>query len=167
MMAQETVLRIIEVAGPHTTVRELSPDEVIDMARNILVKRFCRNTTITSPTDLKDYLIVQLGSREQEVFACMYLDTRHRVISFDILFHGTLNGTAVYPREVAKRALLYNAGAVILVHNHPSGVAEPSRADEVLTGRLAEALKLIDVQVLDHVVVAGGDVVSFAERGLL
>lgn len=167
MTTRDRVLRIIEVTGPHATVRELSPDEVIDLARNILAEKFCRNTTITSPADLKDYLIVQLGSREQEVFACMFLDTRHRVISFDILFYGTLNGTAVYPREVVKRALLYNAGAVILVHNHPSGVAEPSRADETLTSRLAESLKLIDVRVLDHVVVAGGEVVSFAERGLL
>jgi DNA repair protein RadC len=161
------VLRIVEVNGPSVTARELSEDEVIDMARRILAGRYSRNTAISNPAEVKDYLITALGNQEQEVFAGMFLDQRHRLISFDILFYGTLGGTAVYPREVVKRAFLYNAAAIIFAHNHPSGVAEPSRADELLTKRLAEALQLIEVRVLDHIVVAGGGTVSFAERGLL
>jgi DNA repair protein RadC len=101
------------------------------------------------------------------VFSCLYLDNRHRVLAFEELFRGTLNGTAVYPREIIKRALEHNAAAVILVHNHPSGVAEPSRADELLTTRVREALQLVDVRLLDHLVVGDGEVVSFSERGLL
>lgn len=167
MTTHNPVLRIIEVNGPSTTARELSEDEVIEMAKGILAARFSRNTEISNAADVKDYLITAMGNQEQEVFAGMFLDMRHRLISFDILFYGTLGGTAVYPREVVKRAFLYNAAAVIFAHNHPSGVAEPSRADELLTQRLAEALKLIEVRVLDHIVVAGGGTVSFAERGLL
>jgi DNA repair protein RadC len=167
MTTQNPVLRIIEVNGPSTTARELSQDEVIDMAKGLLAARCSRNTEISSAKDVKDYLLTALGAQEQEVFAGMFLDQRHRLISFDILFYGTLGGAAVYPREVVKRAFLYNAAAVIFAHNHPSGVAEPSRADELLTKRLAEALQLIEVRVLDHIVVAGGGTVSFAERGLL
>lgn len=167
MTMQNPVLRIIEVNGPSTTARELSQDEVIDMAKGLLAARCSRNTEISSAKDVKDYLLTALGTQEQEVFAGMFLDQRHRLISFDILFYGTLGGTAVYPREVVKRAFLYNAAAVIFAHNHPSGVADPSRADELLTKRLVEALQLIEVRVLDHIVVAGGGTVSFAERGLL
>lgn len=167
MTTQHPVLRIIEVNGPSTTARELSEDDVIEMAKGILTARFSRNTEISNAADVKNYLITALANHEQEVFAGMFLDQRHRLISFDILFYGTLGGTAVYPREVVKRAFLYNAAAVIFCHNHPSGVAEPSRADELLTKRLAEALQVIEVRVLDHIVVAGGGTVSFAERGLL
>ncbi len=99
------------------------------------------------------------------MFACLFLDTRHRVIGFEPLFRGTLDGAAVYPREVVKRALVHNAGAVILAHNHPSGDCEPSEADRAITRRLGEALGLIDVRLLDHLVVAGGTHVSLAERG--
>jgi DNA repair protein RadC len=108
-----------------------------------------------------------LRDQAHEVFCGLFLDNRHRVIAFEELFTGTLNGTAVYPREVVKHALRHNAAAVIFAHNHPSGVAEPSRADEVLTARLKEALALVDIRVLDHVVVGDGDMVSFSERGLL
>ena len=167
MTTQNPALRIIKVNGPSTTARDLSEDEVIEMAKGFLAARYTRNTEISNTADVKDYLIAELGNQEQEVFAAMFLDMRHRLISFDILFYGTLGGTAVYPREVVKRAFLYNAAAVIFAHNHPSGVAEPSRADELLTKRLSEALQLIEVRVLDHIVVAGGGTVSFAERGLL
>ena len=115
----------------------------------------------------KDYLIMQLGLREQEVFGCLFLDTRHRVISFDILFYGSIDGASVHPREVVKRALIYNAAAVILAHNHPSGVSEPSQADRAITTRLIEALKLIDVRVLDHLIIGGGDAMSLAESGMM
>lgn len=167
MTTHHPVVRIIEVNGLSTTLRELSENEVIDMAKGFLSARYSRNTEIVNPADVKDYLITALGNQEQEVFAGMFLDMRHRLISFDILFYGTLSNAAVYPREVVKRAFLYNAAAVIFAHNHPSGVAEPSRADELLTKRLSEALQLIEVRVLDHIVVAGGGTVSFAERGLL
>ncbi len=108
-----------------------------------------------------------MRDRPQEIFCCLFLDTRHRVLAFEELFRGTLDGAAVYPREVVKKALAHNAAAVILAHNHPSGVAEPSRADEALTQRLKDALALVDIQVLDHLVVGDGDITSFAERGLL
>lgn len=167
MPIEHRAVRLIERKDAHTTVRELSDDEVIDLAKSILAKRFNHRKVISSPHEVRDYLVTQLARNEQEVFACMFLDNRHRIISFDVLFYGTLDGTAVYPREVAKRALLYNAAAVIFAHNHPSGVAEPSRADEVLTTRLKEALGLIGIRVLDHIVVGGDGTVSLAERGLV
>lgn len=167
MAKQKQIVRIIEVNGQSTTTRELSDNEVIGMAKDILEARYSRNKKISTAAEVKDYLIAELANQEQEVFAGMFLDMRHRLISFDILFYGTIGGTAVYPREIVKRAFLYNAAAVIFAHNHPSGVAEPSRADELLTNRLKEALQLIEVRVLDHIVVAGGGTVSFAERGLL
>jgi len=120
-----------------------------------------------SPQSVKDYLQLQLADKPHEVFAVLFLDAQHRLVAFEEMFRGTLSQTSVYPREVVKRALALNAGAAILAHNHPSGVAEPSRADEALTQALKSALALVDVRVLDHMVVARGGVVSFAERGLL
>jgi DNA repair protein RadC len=120
-----------------------------------------------SPARVRDYLKLQLAQREHEVFAVLFLDAQHRLIRFDEMFRGTLAQTSVYPREVVRRALDLNAAAVILAHNHPSGLAEPSRADEFLTQSLKSALQLVDVRVLDHLVVARAQVVSFAERGLL
>jgi DNA repair protein RadC len=115
------------------------------------------------------YVLLQaaLEDRAHEVFCCLFLDNRHRVLAFEELFRGTLNGTAVYPREIVKRAMHHNAAAVVLVHNHPSGVAEPSRADELLTARLKDALGTLDVRLLDHLVVGDGEMVSLAERGLV
>jgi DNA repair protein RadC len=120
-----------------------------------------------SPARVKDYLALQLGGHQHEVFAVLFLDSQHRLLRLDEMFHGTLAQTSVYPREVVRRALAHNAGAVVLAHNHPSGLAEPSRADEFLTQTLKSALQLVDVRVLDHVVVGRGQVVSMAERGLL
>jgi DNA repair protein RadC len=108
-----------------------------------------------------------LGARQQEVFLVLFLDTQHRVIASEELFHGTLSQTSVYPREVVKRALAHNAAAVILAHNHPSGVAEPSQSDQLLTDALKQALNLVDVRVLDHFIVGTGTILSFAERGLM
>ena len=116
---------------------------------------------------MRDYLRLALGAREHEVFVALFLDAQHRVIAAEELFRGTLTQTSVYPREVVKAALRRNAAAVILAHNHPSGVAQPSQADELLTRSLIEALALIDVKVLDHFIVAGNQTLSFAERGLL
>ena len=121
----------------------------------------------TSPDDVERFLQLQLSGREQEVFGALFLDTRHRMINFEQLFYGTIDGASVHPREVVKAALKCNAAAVIFAHNHPSGVAEPSQADIQITGRLKSALALIDVRVLDHIVVTADDCVSLAQRGHL
>lgn len=140
---------------------------VLEMGRRHLRATLQRGDALANPTDTRAYLSARLRGYGHEVFACLFLDTRHRVIQYEELFHGTLDGTSVHPREVLKRALAHNAAALILAHNHPSGVAEPSRADEQLTHRLRDALGLIDIRVLDHVVIGDGTCVSFAERGLL
>ncbi|WP_428417891.1 RadC family protein [Methylibium sp.] len=140
---------------------------VLEIARRSLAARLQQTPVFDSPQAVKDYLQLQLASKPHEVFAVLFLDTQHRLLAFEELFRGTLNQASVYPREVVKRALALNAAAAILAHNHPSGVAEPSRADEALTQALKAALALVDVRVLDHFVVARGSVVSFAERGLL
>jgi len=139
----------------------------LEMGRRHLGEKLTRGTALESTADTRRYLESRLRDLPYEVFCCLFLDNRHRVLAFEELFRGTLNGTAVYPREIVKRALSHNAAAVILVHNHPSGVAEPSRADETLTDRLKEALTLVDVRLLDHLVVGDGEMVSFSERGLL
>ena len=140
---------------------------VLEMARRHLGESLQRGVALTDPTATRLYLISQLRDRPQEVFCCLYLDNRHRVIAFEELFRGTLDGASVHPREVLRRILTLNAAAVIFAHNHPSGVAEPSDADRRLTQRLKDALALVDVRVLDHFVVGDGEAVSFAERGLL
>ena len=139
----------------------------LELGRRFLAEKLRREVILGSTQETKEYLQAQLRDRKNEVFCVLFLDNRHRVIAFEELFQGTLNGTAVYPREVIKRALKLNAAALILVHNHPSGVAEPSRADELLTTRLKEALTLVDIRLLDHLVVGDGEMVSFSERGLI
>jgi DNA repair protein RadC len=140
---------------------------VLEMSRRALREELQRGDSLNSPRVVRDYLQLLLAGRQQEVFLVLFLDTQHRVIAFEELFQGTLNQTSVYPREVVRRALTHNAAAVILAHNHPSGVAEPSQADQLLTNALKQALALVDVRVLDHFVVAAGQTLSFAERGLL
>lgn len=140
---------------------------VLEMSRRALQETLQRGDALNSPRAVRDYLQLLLAGRQQEVFVVLFLDTQHRVIATEELFHGTLSQTSVYPREVVKRALALNAAAVILAHNHPSGVAEPSSADELITGVLKQALALVDVRVLDHFIVAAGTTLSFAERGLL
>ena len=140
---------------------------VLEMARRCLGEELRAGAALNSPAAVRDYLRLALGTREHEVFVALFLDAQHRVIAAEELFRGTLTQTSVYPREVVKAALRRNAAAVILAHNHPSGVAQPSQADELLTRSLAEALALIEVKVLDHFIVAGNQTLSFAERGLL
>ena len=140
---------------------------VLEMARRALAQQLERGPVFDSPARVKDFVALQLGGLPREVFAVLFLDSQHRLIEWRELFHGTLTQTSVYPREVLRQAMALNAGAVILAHNHPSGLAEPSRADEFLTQSLKTALALVDVRVLDHLVVGAGQVVSFAERGLL
>lgn len=139
----------------------------VELARRAARETLARGETLTSPEAVRDYLRLTLAALQHEVFVGLFLDSQHRLIAAEELFRGTLAQTSVYPREVVKGALALNAAAVIFAHNHPSGVAEPSRADELLTQSLKSALALVDVRTLDHFIVAGGDVVSFAERGLL
>jgi DNA repair protein RadC len=123
--------------------------------------------TIRSPAETEDFLRSAIGNLQSERFCAIFLDSRHRVIAFEVLFSGTIDGTSVYPREVVKRALELNAAALILAHNHPSGASEPSQADERITMRLKAALELIDVRVLDHIIVGSNQSTSLASRGLL
>lgn len=140
---------------------------VLEMARRHLGETLQRGHPLTDPAASRGYLISRLRDLQREVFCCLYLDNRHRVIAFEELFYGTLDGASVHPREVLRQAMAHNAAALIFAHNHPSGVAEPSDADRRLTQRLKDALALVDIRVLDHFVVGDGEAVSFAERGLL
>ena len=148
------------------TLSQYPDQEVITHAIALLANQIKESDALCSPTATRQYLQLQLRNELAEVFCCLFLDNRNRVISFDRMFNGTIDGASVYPREVVRAAINHNAAAVIFAHNHPSGVAEPSRADEQITKRLKDALALIDVRVLDHFVV-GDEVVSFAERGLI
>jgi DNA repair protein RadC len=139
----------------------------IELARRFLLEKLGRHDVFTSPQAAKDFARLSLNHHRHEVFACLFLDSQHRLIVFEELFYGTIDGASVYPREVSRRCLQHNAAAVIFAHNHPSGVAEPSQADERITRRLQTALELLDVRVLDHLVVGDSEVVSLAERGLL
>ena len=135
-------------------ITEPEAESLVDLALQVLAARNRKGQAIGSPTETRAYLRLRLAERPSEVFACLYLDTRHRVIALEELFQGTIDGASVHPREVVRRALECRAGAVILTHNHPSGVAEPSQADLRITQRLRDALSLVDVRVLDHVIVA-------------
>ncbi len=139
----------------------------IELGKRYLQENLGEKDVLSSPNDTKDFLIAQLRAYPHEVFACLFLDNRHQIISFDEMFKGTIDGASVYPREVVKQALARNAAAVIFAHNHPSGIAEPSLADKNITQRLQEALKLVDIRVLDHFIIGDNTAVSFAELGLL
>lgn len=150
--------------GPARAARLVA---AMEMARRCLAQSISRQDVMTNPAQTRQYLTARLRHLRYEVFACLFLDSQHRLIVFRELFRGTIDGASVYPREVVAECLLHNAAAVILAHNHPSGVAEPSVADRQITRRLVDALSLVDIRVLDHVVVGEGTAVSFAERGLL
>jgi len=139
----------------------------LELTERYLQAGFERGSAISDPASTRRFLKSKLRGYTREVFACMYLDNQHRLIRYEELFFGTIDGASVHPREVVKHALKYNAAAVIFAHNHPSGVAEPSQADQRITDRLKSALLLVDVRVLDHMIVGDKDVLSFAERGLL
>lgn len=145
----------------------MSDDTLIAKALAVLARRMRATDHLASPSAVRDYLRLSLSGREHEVFVVVLLDAQNRVLLCEELFRGTLTQTSVYPREVVKAALAANAAGAIFAHNHPSGVSEPSRADELLTQQLKAALALVDVKVLDHFVVAGAESLSFAERGLL
>jgi DNA repair protein RadC len=145
----------------------MTPDQTIQRALRILEGRMKQGPALSSPGAVRDYLRLSLAEREHEVFVVVFLDAQNRVLALEELFRGTLTQTAVYPREIVKAALRHNAAAVLFAHNHPSGVAEPSRTDELLTQALKRALALVDITVLDHFVVGQASALSFAERGLL
>lgn len=139
----------------------------MELARRQALQSVCKGDVLSSPGDTRRFLQYHLAAHNREVFSCLFLDSQHRVLRCEDLFFGTLDGAAVYPREVAVRALQYQAAAVIFAHNHPSGVAEPSSADRRITERLCSALALLDIRVLDHIIVGSGREYSFAEEGLL
>jgi DNA repair protein RadC len=140
---------------------------VLELARRAMAQQLAERAALDTPEAVKHYLQLQLSARRHEVFAVLFLDSQHRLLALEELFRGTLTQTSVYPREVVLRALHHHAAAVVLAHNHPSGTVQPSRADEALTQTLKAALALVDVRVLDHVIVAPGQALSMAERGLL
>jgi DNA repair protein RadC len=160
-------------AGDLESVKGLGPAKraqfaaAIELVRRSLKEKLKESPALTSPGAVRDFLRLTLATRREEAFLCVWLDAQHRVIEVEQAFSGTLTQTSVYPREIVKRALHFNAAAVIFAHNHPSGVAQPSQADELLTRNLRDALALVEVRVLDHFIVAGHQAVSFAERGLL
>ena len=139
----------------------------LELARRAIGEDLKAGALLTSPGAVRDYLRLAIGARQQEVFVCIWLDAQHRVIRFEEPFRGTLTQTSVYPREIVKSALEANAAAVIFANNRPSGAAQPSQADELLTRSLKEALALVDIKVLDHFIIAGNQAISFAERGLV
>ena len=179
-IARDALVRFGGIAGllaaptsELSTVRGLGPARaaviasVVELARRSLAEEAAVCDALVSPQAVRDYLRLSLATRPYEVFLGLFLDSQNRVVAAEELFRGTLAQTSVYPREVVKAALARNAAAMIFAHNHPSGVAEPSRADELLTQALKQALALVDIRTLDHFVVAGGRLTSFAERGLL
>ncbi|MBZ0299795.1 MAG: DNA repair protein RadC [Anaerolineae bacterium] len=163
-LSLDSSLLVRDVAGDY---RPANADEVLQAAQRVLAGQMRGCEALTSPHVVRDFLRVKLGALEHEMFAVIHLDAQNRVIEYVEMFRGTVSQTSVYPREVVKEALARNCAALLLVHNHPSGVAEPSRADEMLTQTLKSALALVDVRVLDHLIVAGSAILSFAERGLL
>ncbi|MEC8859905.1 MAG: DNA repair protein RadC [Pseudomonadota bacterium] len=145
----------------------VSREEIVAFALKLVARRFKRGANLTSSDATRDFLRLKLANYEHEVFCALFLDSQHKLVAYEELFQGTIDGCAVYPREVVKKALSINAAAIIFAHNHPSGHPEPSQADIDITRRLVRALTAVDIRVLDHCVVGGDEVVSFAERGLV
>lgn len=153
--------------GTYRVPQLVTEQDIMEMASVLVERRFRQGVPIKAPQDTKQYLSVKMAEYEHEVFGLIYLDSRHCVLEMELLFRGTIDGASIYPREVVKQTLAFNAAAVILFHNHPSGIAEPSSADQRITSRIIKALETIDVRVLDHIILGGINAVSFAERGLL
>ena len=174
LLGKRTAKRVYRGSLTELFADETVPEEVRLQLRasRELVERWMledmrQQPLLANPRIVREYLAVHYAGQEREVFGCLFLDNRHRLIAVEEMFLGTIDGASVHPREVVKRALKLNAAAVILAHNHPSGVAEPSQADELITARIRDALALVDIRVLDHLVVGGTTVTSFAERGLI
>lgn len=149
-------------------IEPINADQIIELAKKIIQDRLIRaGPQIYSSETAKGYLALNIGSLEQEVFACLFLDQHHRIIACEELFHGTINHNTIYPREIAKRALFHNAAALIISHNHPSGDCQPSQQDKDLTSKVKNAMELVEVHVLDHIIIAGANSYSFADNGLI
>jgi len=148
-------------------LNEQEKRSIVTLATQVLASKFRTGRVLSSPEETRTFLRLRLAELKNEVFGCIFLNTRHRIITVSELFQGTIDGASVHPRVVVQKALVLNCAALILYHTHPSGVAEPSHADELITRRLKDALALIDVRVLDHFVVSAGETVSFSERGLI
>lgn len=155
--------KVMEANGDY---RHASDDEIIETALAIINARFVKGTRVTKSQDAYEFLKLELGTIEHEIFSVLWLDNQHCVIAFEDLFRGTIDGASVYPREVVKSALVHNAAACILCHNHPSGLGEPSKSDQAVTKKIKAALDLIEVRTLDHVIIAESNY-SFAENGLI
>ena len=164
MSTQDSMLYVRTASGRYRPADAPTILAVADEVRPITIRGV---QALVSPDTVKAFLKAQLKDRQYEAFCCIYLDNRHKVLGFQELFRGTIDGASVHPREVVRECIGRNAAAVIIAHNHPSAVAEPSQADELITRRLVEALALVDIRVVDHLIVAGDDVLSFAERGLI
>ena len=162
--ADVNALKDVKGLGP---AKRAEVAAVLEIARRVLVQQLTERPLLDAPQRVKDFVALQLRPLEHEVFAVLFLDTHLRLLKYEVMFTGTLTHTSVHPREIVKRAMALNAAAVLLAHNHPSGAAEPSRADELLTQGLRAALQLVDVRVVDHLIVGSASVLSFAERGLL
>jgi len=158
---------VTDTAGKYRARQALTEEQIIKAASVLLNRAVFRESALTSPDITRAYLKARLRGLEHEVFVCLYLDNQHRAIECEELFRGTIDGAAVYPREVAKRCLQLNAAAVIFAHNHPSGIREPSPADRAITNKLKESLALFDIRTLDHFIIGDGEPLSFAERGLI
>lgn len=156
-----------EKNGLYHINRPVTPEEIFTMAKEIISKSFLRDIHFDSTRVTSNYFMMKLAQYEHEIFCIAFLDNQHRVIACEEMFRGTINNAVIYPRELVKRALHYNAAALILAHNHPSGFAEPSQEDKDLTGQLKEILALMDIKILDHIVIGGTEAISFADRGLL
>lgn len=166
MLQREFNYRALMVKDDSGRYRLTTGDEIIEAALAEINRRFARGVAIASPADTVEFLRLRLAHLEHEIFAVLWLDNKHRVLAFEELFRGTIDTTSVYPREIVKSALYHNAAACILCHNHPSGVADPSQSDLVLTAQVKEALRVIEVRTIDHVIV-GERPYSFAEHGLI
>lgn len=164
LLADQETLEQHHGLGPVKSAQLLA---VLELSRRYLKEVLLRSNPLENPGATEQYLKSVLRDNPHEVFACLFLDTRHRVIAFEELFHGTIDGATVYPRVVAEKALRYGAAALIVAHNHPSGISEPSLADQVITRRLKDALALLDIRLLDHFVIGEGSPVSMASRGLI
>ena len=147
------------------TQEAYSRDELISFAKRLVSYRFRRRMFLESPDSVRNYLSLNFSALEREHFWALFLDNRHRTLNHEVLFTGTIDSASVYPRVIAQKALQHNASAIILAHNHPSGIAEPSRADVEITNKVKKALSLLEIRLLDHFIVGGGTVVSLAERG--
>lgn len=159
----EAMMAVRGIGGARAELLRSLPE----LARRYFAEQLTVGEPIRSPADTEAFLLSKMRHLDHELFCCLYLDNRHRVLQFNEMFRGTIDGTSVYPREVVKEALAINAAAVILAHNHPSGVAEPSQADERITRRLKSALELVDIRLLDHLIVGSGETTSLASRGLI